>query len=114
MPGLARFHIFQALFRSRVCYAINLLAPTCPRITSWYKGFYYRALKKLLRIKDLVNKDKILELCLGKKFEEFMMGETSNTYAILLNKAANNDERLSQLDLILRHFHIEPPANEEG
>lgn len=53
----------------------------------WYKGFYYRALKLLLSIKENADTNKLLQLCLGKCFEDFMRGETSNTFARLLNKA---------------------------
>lgn len=66
---------------------MNLLATMSKKILEWYKGFYYRALKSLLRVKQMANKELLLKVCLGKTFEEFLRGETSNTYARLLNKA---------------------------
>lgn len=84
--GLTRYHLFQALFRSRVAYPINLMAPISKKVKDWYKGFYYRALKALLRIKENANTEKLLRICLGKSFEEFLLEESSNTYSRMLNK----------------------------
>lgn len=51
----------------------------------WLKGYTYRASKALLGWKQQVDKNTLLETCLGKSFEEWQAQETKNTLATMMN-----------------------------
>jgi hypothetical protein len=67
LDGFSKYHLFQALFRSRVSYSMNLLTIKEKKCLSWFEGFWYRALKILVGIslKENVNKERLFEICLG-------------------------------------------------
>lgn len=46
-----KWHLFQALFRCRVSYAINLITLLDEKTTNWLRIYWYRALKALLGIR---------------------------------------------------------------
>lgn len=69
LDGASRWHIFQSMFRSKVSYAANLITALDNESMKWMSSFWYRSLKALLSIKDKVDSNKLLEVCLGAKFE---------------------------------------------
>lgn len=107
MDGLAKYHLFQALFRSRVAYAVNLLSPISTKIRTWFEGYYYRAIKSLLGVKENAKTEKLLSTCLGMSFEDYIMKETKNTYARMLNKA--DELRKEKIQEIMDFFEVPTP-----
>jgi hypothetical protein len=41
LDGASKFHLFQAMFKSRVSYAINILAYFDKNTARWYKSYWY-------------------------------------------------------------------------
>lgn len=48
------------------------------------------------------------------KFSDFLGGETSNTYARLLNKSFDNEIRLHELFQVMQHLQVQYPENRNG
>ena len=85
--GDSIFHLFMALFRSTISYAILLISAWDENTLEWYRRYHYQAFKQILGIKGLVNMDKLLSLCLGKDFDSYIKIEQTNSIKRILNYA---------------------------
>lgn len=71
IDGAAKYHVFEALFKSRVLYGLNVIALYDKKVWQWLKRFMYHASRKLLGITNYSNKEKTLNLVLGEDFNDF-------------------------------------------
>ena len=112
----AVFHLFMALFRSKVSYAILLLSAWDTNTFEWYRRYHYQAFKKILGITDLVNSDRLLELCLGKDFESYIKQEQLNTIKRILNYAImeKSQKRIKNVEEFCRQNKILLPTIGDG
>jgi hypothetical protein len=100
LSGHTRYHIFTSLFKSKVSYASNIIAIMDNKTTLWQRDNLYRQCKTLLGIKQMIKREVILELCLGKKWEEFLMIERQNTMAGLLNAARSKKDWAREAEIL--------------
>ena len=47
----ARYHVWQALMKSRLWYSIVLTSRISPKVKAWMQSYLYRSVKGLMRIK---------------------------------------------------------------
>ena len=53
----ARYHVWQALFKSRTWYSVILTTRISPAMATWTKGYLYRSIKTLINITGNPNTD---------------------------------------------------------
>jgi hypothetical protein len=75
LDGASKFHLFQALFRSRVSYAMNILAYFDRDTAKWFKSYWYQSIKTLLNIGDNIKMERLFSFTLGESFESFLEKE---------------------------------------
>jgi hypothetical protein len=117
LSGHTRYHIFTSLFKSKTSYASNLIAIMDNKAVLWQRDSLYRSCKSLLGIKQMVKKETILELCLGKNWEDFLLAERQNTVASLLNAARAKEDKAREEEItrLLEGTNTElPEENREG
>ena len=116
LDGATAFHIFMALFRSKISYASNLISIFDKHSLTWYGSFLYRAIKRLLNIKDKVSKEELLRITLGKSFEEYMLIEQQNTISLIINYAIREDdqERIHNVLDFCEKNNLNPPSKQDN
>jgi hypothetical protein len=92
LDGATAFHIFMALFRSKINYAMNIITIFDRNSRQWYESYLYASIKELLGIKENVSKSLLIEVCLGKSFEEYIQQEQQNTISKMINYPIQNQD----------------------
>jgi hypothetical protein len=100
LSGHTRYQIFTSLFKSKVSYATNLIAIMDPKTVLWQRDNLYRQCKALLGIKQMVKRETVLDLCLGKGWEDFLHTERQNTVTSLLNAARIKGDAKREAEII--------------
>jgi hypothetical protein len=89
----------MALFRSKINYAMNIITIFDKNSRQWYESFLYTSIKELLGIKENVSKSHLLEVCLGKSFEEYIQQEQQNTISKMINYPIQNEDMARANDI---------------
>lgn len=71
LPGNVRFDTWRQVVLSRFNYCKHLAAAYSKQMFNELEAFYYRSIRKLLRINAKVKKSKFLAVVLGMAFEEY-------------------------------------------
>jgi hypothetical protein len=66
----------------------------------WQRDNMYRQCKALLGIKQMVKRETVLDLCLGKGWEDFLHTERQNTVTSLLNAARIKGDAKREAEII--------------
>ena len=55
----ARYHVWQALFKSRLWYSLVLTSRISTKVKEWMQGYLYRSVIGLMRVKGKPQKDRV-------------------------------------------------------
>jgi hypothetical protein len=91
LPGNVKFDTWRQLVLPRFTYAKQIASFYSKHVAESLKSFYYRSIKCLLKVKMKVNKDQMLTLVLGRKYEEY--SEATTTVAQLQGTDMDPDKR---------------------
>ena len=62
----ARYHVWQALLKSRLWYSLVLTSRVSPRIRTWMQGYIYRSVKALMRIEGNPSTERVYRETFGQ------------------------------------------------
>lgn len=79
---------------------MNLLTAADTGAMELLKAFTSRSMKALLGLKQSVNKDDLLKICLGQDFESWQRQETRNTLAYMLNQCYDRGQRFRAMEIL--------------
>ena len=57
----SRYHVWQALFKSRTWYSIVLTSRLADKLQSWAKGYLYRSIKALMGVTGNPSTDRVYQ-----------------------------------------------------
>ena len=66
IPFESKYALLHTIYKSKVWYALPLIATTNDRILKWTNGFLYRTMKVLFNIKNNAEKTSMFQICFGK------------------------------------------------
>ena len=66
----ARYHVWQALFKSRLWYSLVLTSRISTKMKEWMKGYLYRSVIGLMRVKGKPQKDRVFQATFNQDKEQ--------------------------------------------
>jgi hypothetical protein len=97
--GSASYHLWQAIFKSTINYATNVITIYDKKTKRWFESYLYESIKQLLGIKDKVSQKLLHEICLGMPFDDYMANQQQNTLKRMLSYPVklNDQERIKEI-----------------
>ena len=66
LDSSARYHVWQALLKSRLWYSLVLTSRVSPGIKTWVQGYLYRSVKALMRVEGNPSADLVYQATFGQ------------------------------------------------
>ena len=66
----ARYHVWQALFKSRLWYSLVLTSRISTKVKEWMQGYLYRSVIGLMRVKGKPQKDRVFQATFNQDKEQ--------------------------------------------